>query len=191
LPAGAFQFNNKLRGANPMNNNVSNLAADLKTPTDLKIGNIKEVTLAINALVADAFALYIKTKNFHWHLSGPNFRDFHVMLDEQATQIFDSIDPLAERVRKLGGTTIRSISHIAKLQSLKDNNDEYVTPLEMLAELQADNQMVAKNMRSAHKVCDDNDDFATSSLLEIYIDETERRLWFLFESSRSADSTGH
>jgi starvation-inducible DNA-binding protein len=170
---------------------MKNQSADLKTPTDLKPENVKAVTSAINGLVADAFALYLKTKNFHWHLSGPNFRDFHVMLDEQATQIYDSIDPLAERVRKLGGTTIKSISHIAKLQSLADNNDDYVTPLSMLAQLQADNQTVAQNMRNVHKICDDNDDVATASLLEIYIDETERRVWFLFESSRPADSTGH
>lgn len=170
---------------------MKNQTSALNTPTDLKTENVKAVTTAVNGLVADAFALYLKTKNFHWHLSGPNFRDFHVMLDEQAAQILGSIDPLSERVRKLGGATIKSISHIAKLQSLTDNNDDYVTPLSMLAELQADNQTVAKNMRDAHKICDDNDDVATSSLLEIYIDETERRVWFLFESSRPADSTGH
>ena len=170
---------------------MKNQISELKTPTDLKFENVKAVTSAVNVLVADAFALYLKTKNFHWHLSGPNFRDFHVMLDEQATQIYDSIDPLAERVRKLGGTTIRSISHIAKLQSLKDNNDDYVTPLAMLAALQSDNETMVKNMRNAHKICDDNDDVATASLLEIYIDETERRVWFLFESSRPADSSGH
>ncbi len=163
----------------------------MKTPTDLAARNVKAITAVINVIVADAFALYLKTKNFHWHLSGPNFRDFHTMLDEQAQQIYDSIDPLAERVRKLGGTTITSISHIASLQTLKDNNDEFVGALDMLRELQLDNQAVARNMRAAHKVCDDNEDVATSSLLEVYIDETERRVWFLFESSRSADSTGH
>jgi starvation-inducible DNA-binding protein len=163
----------------------------LKTPTDLKADGVKAITSSINGIIADAFALYLKTKNFHWHLSGPNFRDFHKMLDDQGQQIYDSIDPLAERVRKLGGTTLKSISHIAKLQSITDNNDDFVGPLDMLTELMADNGKVAEAMRKAHKICDDNDDVATASLLEVYIDETEQRVWFLFESSRSADETGH
>ncbi len=163
----------------------------LKTPTDLKAEGVKSIGTALNVIVADAFALYLKTKNFHWHLSGPNFRDFHKMLDEQGQQIYDSIDPLAERVRKLGGATIKSISHISKLQTLTDNNEDFVSPLDMLKELMADNGKVAEAMRKAHKVCDDNEDVATASLLEVYIDETEQRIWFLFESSRSADATGH
>jgi starvation-inducible DNA-binding protein len=166
-------------------------SASLKTPTDLKPEGVKKISDAINGTIADAFALYLKTKNFHWHLSGPNFRDFHKMLDDQGQQIYDSIDPLAERVRKLGGTTLKSISHIAKLQSITDNNDDFVGPLDMLTELMADNGKVAEAMRKAHKICDDNDDVATASLLEVYIDETEQRVWFLFESSRSADETGH
>lgn len=165
--------------------------AALKTPTDLKADGVAGISKAINGLVADAFALYLKTKNFHWHLTGPNFRDFHLMLDEQADQIFASIDPLAERVRKLGGSTIRSISQISKLQSLMDNNAEFVGPLDMLIELMDDNKKMAAAMRKAHDVCDDHQDYASASLLEIYLDETERRVWFLFESSRSADRTGH
>jgi starvation-inducible DNA-binding protein len=158
--------------------------APLKTPTDLSDQGVNAIVKQLNGLVANAFALYVKTKNFHWHLSGPNFRDFHKMLDEQAEQIYASIDPLAERVRKIGGSTITSISHIAKLQTLADNNDGFVTPNNMLLELLSDNKQVAEDMRAAHGVCDDNKDVATASLLEVYIDETERRSWFLFESSR-------
>lgn len=165
--------------------------ADMATPTDLEKARVDKIVVALNGLVADAFALYLKTKNFHWHLSGPHFRDYHIMLDEHSDQIFATIDPLAERVRKLGGMTIRSISHVAKLQSIKDNNAERVPPLQMIKELLADNKSVAKAMREAHGLCDDNDDVATASLLEVYIDETERRTWFLFESSRAADGTGH
>lgn len=163
----------------------------LRTPTDLKPEGVMAITKALNALVADGFALYLKTKNFHWHLTGPNFRDFHLMLDEQADQIFASIDPLAERVRKLGGITLRSISEISKLQSLTDNNAEFVGPLDMLNELMDDNKKIAAAMRKAHDVCDDHEDYASASLIEIYLDETERRVWFLFESSRAADQTGH
>lgn len=168
-----------------------NIRSALKPPTDLKASNVKAITVAVNGLIADAFALYLKTKNFHWHLTGPNFRDFHLMLDEQADQIFASIDPLAERIRKLGGSTLKSISHISKLQSLEDNNEDFVGPLDMLKELMDDNKKMAEAMRKVHEVCDDNDDYATASLLEIYLDETERRVWFLFESSRPADQTGH
>ena len=164
---------------------------DLRTPTDLKSEGVTAIAKAVNGLVADGFALYLKTKNFHWHLTGPNFRDFHLMLDEQADQIFASIDPLAERVRKLGATTLRSISHISKLQSIGDNNENFVGPLDMLTELMEDNKRVAVAMRKAHDICDDNEDYATASLIEIYLDETERRVWFLFESSRAADQTGH
>jgi starvation-inducible DNA-binding protein len=167
------------------------VAAALATPTDLSNKSTQAVAAELNKLVADAFALYVKTKNFHWHMSGPHFRDYHVMLDEQADQIFATIDPLAERVRKLGCKTLRSISHIAELSRVDDDDREFVPPLEMLQELVADNKTCAENMRKAHKVCDDNDDPATASLLEVYLDETERRTWFLFEASRDADHGGH
>ena len=165
--------------------------AALATPTDLSNKSTQPVIIELNKLVADAFALYVKTKNFHWHMSGPHFRDYHVMLDEQSDQIFAAIDPLAERVRKLGGKTLRSISHIAELSRVEDDDREFVAPHEMLKELVADNKSVAANMRAAHKVCDDNEDVASASLLEVYIDETERRTWFLFEASRDTDSGGH
>jgi starvation-inducible DNA-binding protein len=170
---------------------VKKTPAALDTPTDLSSENAQAVEAALNGLLADAFALYLKTKNFHWHVSGPHFRDYHVMLDEQADQIFASTDPLAERVRKIGGRTLLSIGHVSQLQSLKDNDKEFVAPLDMLRELMEDNKKVAHAMREAHQLCDDNDDVATASLLEIYIDETERRTWFLFEASRAADGTGH
>ena len=170
---------------------ASNANSALATPTDLSNKSTQPVIAELNKLVADAFALYVKTKNFHWHMSGPHFRDYHVMLDEQADQIFSAIDPLAERVRKLGGKTLRSISHIAELSRIKDDDREFVAPVEMLQELIADNKAVAANMRASHKVCDDNDDVASASLLEVYIDETERRTWFLFEASRDAGTGGH
>ena len=166
-------------------------ASPLATPTELSRAETSPVVACLNGLVADAFALYLKTKNFHWHMSGPHFRDFHLMLDEQADQIFATIDPLAERVRKIGGKTVRSVGHIGKLQSLKDDDREFVPPLEMLRELLDDNRRVASAMRKAHELCDDNRDVATASLLEIYLDETERRVWFLFEASCPADSSGH
>ena len=166
-------------------------AAELDTPTDLDDKAVTAISKALNTILADAFALYLKTKNFHWHVSGPHFRDYHLMLDEQADQIFATTDPLAERVRKLGGTTLRSIGHISKVQTLEDNDDQFVGPNDMLRELMADNKAVAAAMRKAHELCDDHKDAATASLLEVYIDETERRTWFLFEASRKADSTGH
>lgn len=156
----------------------------LKTPTDLPNESAAAVSKALNGLLADAFALYLKTKNFHWHVSGPHFRDYHRMLDEQADQIFATTDPLAERVRKIGGKTLRSIGNIAAVQSLKDNDEDFVAPRDMLLELMEDNKKVAEAMRDAHKICDDHEDVATASLLEVYIDETERRTWFLFEASR-------
>jgi starvation-inducible DNA-binding protein len=156
----------------------------LKTPTDLPNESAAAVSKALNGLLADAFALYLKTKNFHWHVSGPHFRDYHLMLDEQADQIFATTDPLAERVRKIGGKTLRSIGNIAAVQSLKDNDEDFVAPRDMLLELMEDNKKVAEAMRDAHKLCDDHEDVATASLLEVYIDETERRTWFLFEASR-------
>jgi starvation-inducible DNA-binding protein len=166
-------------------------APELDTPTDLDNKAVTEISKALNGLLADAFALYLKTKNFHWHISGPHFRDYHLMLDEHADAIFATTDPLAERVRKLGGTTLRSIGHISKVQTLADNDDEFVGPNEMLRELMADNKAVAAAMRKAHALCDEHKDVASASLLEMYIDETEKRTWFLFEASRKADATGH
>lgn len=156
----------------------------LDTPNDLKEKGREKVAESVNRLVADAFALYIKTKNYHWHMSGRHFRDYHLLLDEQAEQIFATIDPLAERVRKIGGNTIRSVAHIAQLQRVKDNDEDFVSPLDMLKDLEVENRKMAKNMRDTHKICDDAEDVATASLLEVYIDETERRTWFLFETSR-------
>ena len=163
----------------------------LATPTDLGSNARKDIAGALNAILADSFALYLKTKNFHWHMSGPHFRDYHLMLDEHADAIFATTDPLAERVRKLSGTTLRSIGHISKVQSIKDNDDAFVGPNEMLRELMNDNKAVAAAMRKAHELCEDHKDAASASLLEVYIDETERRTWFLFEASRKADATGH
>jgi starvation-inducible DNA-binding protein len=157
---------------------------DLDTPSDLKEKGREKVAEAVNGLVADAFALYIKTKNFHWHMSGRHFRDYHLLLDEQANQIFATIDPLAERVRKIGANTIRSVAHIAQLQRVKDNDEDFVTAKDMLKDLLSENKKMAKNMRDAHKISDDAEDVATASLLEVYIDETERRTWFLFETTR-------
>ena len=158
--------------------------APLATPTDLKSNAIKDLAGALNALVADVFALYLKTKNFHWHMSGPHFRDYHLLLDEQSDQIFAMTDPIAERVRKIGGTTLRSIGQIGRLQRIPDNDADYVTPQDMLAELREDNQQLTASMRSVHDLCDEHGDVATASLIEVWIDETERRTWFLFEASR-------
>ena len=166
-------------------------AAPLLTPTDLKAAATRDVGAAMNGILADVFALYLKTKNFHWHMSGPHFRDYHVMLDEQADQIYAMADPIAERIRKLGGTTLRSIGHIARTQRILDNDAEYVEPSDMLAELCEDNKTVATRLREAHEVCDEHHDIATASFIEVWIDETERRTWFLFEASRPGDATGH
>ena len=160
--------------------------APLQTPTDLGAAATKDVSAALNELLADVFALYLKTKNFHWHMSGPHFRDYHLLLDEQADQIYATADPIAERVRKLGGTTLRSIGQISRLQRVKDNDADYVTPADMLAELREDNQQLAARMRQVHNVCDEHGDVATASLLEVWIDEAERRAWFLFETGRDA-----
>jgi starvation-inducible DNA-binding protein len=165
--------------------------APLVTPTDLTGAATKEVAGAMNAILADVFALYLKTKNFHWHMSGPHFRDYHLLLDEQGDQLFAMTDPIAERVRKLGGLTVRSIGHIAKLQRVLDNDAEFVEPSDMLAELRDDNKALAASLREAHNVCEEHRDLATASLIEAWIDETERRTWFLFESSRREDSSGH
>ena len=166
--------------------NKSTRAAVLETPTDLKRNAVPAIAAALNGVLADVFALYMKTKNFHWHMSGPHFRDYHLLLDEQGDQIFAMTDPLAERVRKLGGTTLRSIGNIAKLQRIQDNDADFVGAAEMLGELRDDNKRLAASMREAHGVCDEHDDIASASLLETWIDETERRTWFLFEAAQQA-----
>jgi starvation-inducible DNA-binding protein len=162
-----------------------NVREHLGSPTDLTSEATRDISAALSALLADTFALYLKTKNFHWHMSGPHFRDYHLLLDEHGDQIFAMTDPIAERARKIGGTTIRSIGHIARQQRLKDNDAEYVDPQDMLAELREDNQSLTVTMREVHDVCDEHGDVATASLLEVWIDETERRTWFLFEATRS------
>lgn len=158
--------------------------APLHTPSNLSADATRDITAALNALLADTVALYFKTKNFHWHMSGPSFRDYHLLLDEQADQIFATVDPIAERVRKLGGTTLRSTGHASRLQRLSDNDADFVTPLGMLAELREDNQRLAGYMRATHELCSEYGDVATASVLENWIDEAERRTWFLFESVR-------
>ena len=162
--------------------------APLETPTDLKPNAVRDIAGALNILLADMLALYVKTKNFHWHVSGPHFRDYHLLLDEQADQIFATTDAIAERVRKIGGTTLRSIGHVGRLQRVPDNDADFVTPLDMLAELRDDNKQLAANLREAHGLCDEHGDVASASLLEIWIDEAERRTWFLFEASRNSES---
>jgi starvation-inducible DNA-binding protein len=164
------------------------ISPDLDTPTDLPPAAVDKVSAALNVLLADAFALYLKTKNFHWHISGRHFRDYHLLLDEQSEAIFATTDQLAERVRKIGGATLKSIGQIAKLKTIKDNDEDYVPPREMLRELMEDNKHVAAAMRKAHEVCDEAGDVASASLLEVFIDETERRTWFLFEASRQEGS---
>jgi starvation-inducible DNA-binding protein len=165
--------------------------APLDTPTDLKAAATRDISAAMNGILADVFGLYLKTKNFHWHMSGPHFRDYHVLLDEQSDQIYAMTDPIAERVRKVGGTTLRSIGHIARLQRISDNDADYVDPSDMLAELREDNKTLSARLREAHEVCDEYHDIATASLIEVWIDETERRTWFLFEAGRPQDATGH
>jgi starvation-inducible DNA-binding protein len=164
--------------------------APIHTPTDLKPKAVQEISGAMNILLADMFALYLKTKNFHWHVSGPHFRDYHLLLDEQGEQIFATTDDIAERVRKLGGTTVHSIGHIGRLQRVLDNDADFVTPLDMLAELRDDNRQLVVNMRETHGLCDERGDVASASLLENWIDEAERRAWFLFEAARPAESAG-
>ena len=166
-------------------------APRLQTQTDLSGNAIPEIAEALNGLVADSYALYTKTKNFHWHVSGPHFRDYHLLFDEQATEIFNTIDELAERVRKLGAKTIHSIGEIAKLQSIKDNDKDFVSPGDMLLELMDDNKKVIKRMRAAHEIADEHDDVATASILENFIDAAEKRNWFLFEASRTGTDSGH
>ena len=166
-------------------------APRLTTPTDLGAIAVKDIAAALNALLADTFALHLKTKNFHWHVSGPHFHDYHLLLDEQADQIFAATDVIAERVRKIGAPTLRSIGDISRHQRLADNDASYVDPDDMLAELRDDNQRFIAAMREAHDVCEEHNDVATASLLEVFIDEAERRVWFLYEAGRQGDPTGH
>jgi starvation-inducible DNA-binding protein len=161
-------------------------SAPLETPTGLGANAVRDISGALNLLLADIFGLYLKTKNFHWHMSGPHFRDYHLLLDEQATQIFATTDDIAERVRKIGGTTLHSIGEISRTQCILDNDAGYVTPQDMLAELREDNKQLTASMRGTHELCDEHRDVATASLLENWIDEAERRTWFLFEATRTA-----
>ena len=156
----------------------------LVVPDGFSPEDVKNLSIVLNALLADTFALYLKTKNFHWHMSGQHFRDYHLLLDEHATQIYDITDAIAERVRKIGGTTVRSIGHIARLQRITDNDQEYVAPADMLRELHADNKTLVESLRGAHVVASKANDYATTSLIEVWIDEAERRAWFLFEATR-------
>jgi len=158
--------------------------APLRTPTDLTKAASKDISGTMNAILADVFALYLKTKNFHWHMSGSHFRDYHLLFDEHADQLFAMTDPIAERVRKLGGLTIRSIGHVSRLQRVLDNDADYVDPADMIAELADDNKTLAARLREAHNVCEEHRDVATTSLIEVWIDETERRTWFLSEIKR-------
>jgi len=174
--------NNKVRALDTRRK----VAPSLDTPTDLSQEAVRELSARLNGILADAFALYLKTKNFHWHMSGPHFRDYHLLLDEQSEQIFGTTDEIAERVRKIGGTTLRSIGQISKLQTIKDNDASFVSAHDMLRELMGDNKMVAAAMRECHELADKHEDVATASLLENYIDDTERRTWFLFEACRPA-----
>jgi starvation-inducible DNA-binding protein len=162
------------------------VAASLDTPTDISDEAVRALSAKLNEILADAFAIYLKTKNFHWHVSGPHFRDYHLLLDEQSQQILATTDDIAERVRKIGGTTLRSIGHVAKLQNIKDNNDDFVPAHEMLRELMNDNKMIAASMRECHELAEKHEDAATAGLLETFIDGTEKRTWFLFEASRNA-----
>jgi starvation-inducible DNA-binding protein len=165
--------------------------APLSTPTDLTAEATRDISGALNLILADVFALYLKTKNFHWHLSGPHFRDYHLLFDQQADQIFAMTDPIAERVRKVGGSTIKSIGQIAHLQRVLDNEADYVDPADMLAELCEDNKSLTTRLREAHDVSEEHNDVATTSLIEVWIDETERRTWFLFEAGRREMTGGH
>jgi starvation-inducible DNA-binding protein len=162
--------------------------ASLEPPTDLGANSVRDISGALNVLLADIFALYVKTKNFHWHMSGPHFRDYHLLLDDQAGQIFAATDAIAERVRKIGGTTLRSIGHIGRLQRFMDNDADFVTPLDMLAELRNENKQLVVSLREIHGLCDEHGDVASASLIENWIDEAERRTWFLFEATRRSTS---
>jgi starvation-inducible DNA-binding protein len=161
-------------------------SAALATPTDLGANATKDISGGLNILGADVLALWMKTKNFHWHVSGPHFRDYHLLLDDQSDQIYAMVDPIAERARKLGGKALHSVGQVKKLQRVLDNDADYVTPQDMLAELREDNKQIARNMRVLHEVCDEHNDIATASLIENWVDETEQRTWFLFEAARQA-----
>jgi starvation-inducible DNA-binding protein len=165
--------------------------APMKTPTDLKEEQTRDVAAAMNAILADVYALYVKTKNFHWHMSGPHFRDYHLLLDEQGDQLFAMTDPIAERIRKIGRPTLRSVGQIASMTRVLDNDADYVEPLDMLAELRDDNKDLAARLREVHDLCEEARDVATESEIEVWIDETEKRVWFLFEASRRGDKSGH
>jgi starvation-inducible DNA-binding protein len=165
---------------------IARRIAPLATPSDIEPKAVKDITGALNALLADVFSLYLKTKNFHWHMSGPHFRDYHLLLDDHADQIFAITDDIAERVRKIGGTTIRSIGQVSRLQRIPDNDADYVTPADMLSELHENEKALTLSMRAAHALCDDAGDVATASLLENWIDQSQRRSWFLFETTRPA-----
>ena len=165
---------------------VARRNAPLATPTDLLANATRDIAAALNGVLADVYAIYLKTKNFHWHMSGPHFRDYHLLLDEQADQLFAMTDPIAERIRKIGGTTLKSISHISRTQRVLDNDAEYVEPLSMLAELREDNKTLAARLREANDLCNEHRDMATASMIDVWIDETERRTWFLFETTRNA-----
>ena len=165
-------------------------APQLSTPTDLTPEQAKAITDAVNPLIADAFALYAKTKNFHWHLSGPRFRDLHLLFDKQATQVLESIDPMVERIRKIGGTSIRSLTHVGTLQTIHDDNDEFVEPQEMVRRLLQDNRHIVQQIRQAATVADDNKDTSTSNLLETFLDDAERRTWFLYEIAQDSEAVG-
>lgn len=163
----------------------------LDTPTDLPQEAVKQISEVLNHLLADTYALFVKTKNFHWHVSGPHFRSYHLLFDDQAKELFETTDQLAERVRKVGGTTLRSIAHIQRLQKIHDNENEFVAPLDMLRELMSDNKTMMASMRAAHEVAEKAKDIGTASLLEMFIDGAEMRNWFLFEASRTAEASGH
>jgi starvation-inducible DNA-binding protein len=174
------------KDTNPRSSKDAHVRERLGTPTDLKAEATRDISAGLAGLLADVFALYLKTKNFHWHISGPHFRDYHLLLDEHGDQIFAMTDPIAERARKIGGTTLRSIGDISRHQRLLDNDAEYVDPKDMLAELRDDNKSLTASLRAVHNVCDEYGDVATASLLEVWIDETERRTWFLFEATRGS-----
>ena len=167
------------------------IAPALDTPTDLPEDAVRAISAELNRLLADAFALYVKTKNFHWHVSGPHFRDLHLLFDEQANELFAMTDEIAERVRKIGGITLHSIGNIARLQRIPDNDAEFVDPLDMVAELRSDNQALIASMRETHDLCDEENDVATASLIENWIDQAEKRVWFLYETGRRGDPGGH
>src|SRR4030095_16166598 len=190
----AVRSHRRLLAKEPVNTDAtvtqSHRGASLRTPSDLGADAARDIAAALNLLLAYSFALYLKTKNFHWHMSGPHFSDYHLLLDEQSDQIFATTDALAERVRKIGGTTLRSIGHIARLQRVRDNDADYVTPHDMLAELRDDNLQMVKRMRETHGVCDEHGDVASASLLENWIDEAEKRVWYLFEANRRDDAPG-